>query len=71
MVNSAHIQEAERLGMPEHEPPKMDCPRCGVRNGVVCAMISRLSSPGKIVLNLTKEQKEEINQVVEFIVTGK
>lgn len=40
-----------------------------IRHGIVCSMISR-SHSGPITLKFTKEQKNEVAELVEFIMTG-
>ena len=40
-----------------------------IRHGICCSMIKR-SHSGPITLKFTEEQKSEINELVEFIITG-
>jgi len=44
--------------------------RSKIRHGIICAMIHRIQ-PGTLNLKLTKENKEKIEELVEYIVTGK
>lgn len=40
-----------------------------IRHGIVCSMIKR-SHSGPITLKFTDEQKQEINELVNFVMTG-
>ena len=41
-----------------------------IRHGIVCALIQRVTTEGKINIVPNKQMKNAINEVVDFIITG-